>query len=53
MDSARTQAAASSIASGIPSSARHSEATAPALAGPMVKLGSAAAARSANRRIAS
>ena len=52
-DSARTRAAASSIASGTPSSARHSAATAPTLAGPMVKPGSDAAARSANSRIAS
>ncbi len=52
-DSARTRAAASSIASGTPSSARHSAATAPALAGPMVNPGRDAAARSANSRIAS
>ena len=52
-DSARTRAAASSMARGIPSSARHSVATAPALSSLTANPGSEAAARSANKLIAS
>ena len=52
-DSARTRAAASSIASGMPSSARQMEVTAAALSGPTVNPGREAAARSANSRTAS
>ena len=52
-DSARTRAAASSIASGMPSSARQIEVTTAALSGLTTNPGLAAAARSANRRMAS
>ena len=52
-DSARTRAAASSIASGMPSSARQIEVTAATLSGPTVNPGREAAARSANSRTAS
>ena len=52
-DSTRTRAAASSMASGIPSSARQIAATSAALPGPSVNPGRDAAARSANRRMAS
>ena len=52
-DSARTRAAASSIASGIPSSARQIAVMAATLSGPTAKPGLEAAARSANSRTAS
>ena len=52
-ESARTLAAASSMASGMPSSARQIEATAATLAGPTANPGREAAARSANSRMAS
>ena len=52
-DSTRTRAAASSIASGRPSSARQIEVMAAALSGPTTNPGQDAAARSANSRMAS
>ena len=52
-DSTRTRAAASSIASGTPSSARQIAATAAALPASTANPGRAAAARSANKRTAS
>ncbi len=52
-DSTRTQAAASSMASGSPSSARQTATTDASWPGPATKPGAAAAARSANSRTAS